>query len=221
MRRQVEDAGLTVSMVTADFHVPLNNERGPYSLQDIVPSLDLAEALGCDLIRVCMKTEDDIEHAQWAADVAAKRNIRLAHQCHTTTLFEQVDRSLDVLQRINRPNFGLIYEPANLMLCGEDYGIGTLQKFQPYLMNVYVQNHAIDPDGPVELETWCLGPRRFRHIPLWEPGGVNFENVMDGLRTIGYDGYVTVHQAYAELMGPDEAAVKSADYLRSLGGIEQ
>jgi hypothetical protein len=38
-----------------------------------------------------------------------------------------------------------------------------------------------------------------------------------GLQTIGYDGFVTVHQAYAELMGPVEATVKSADYLRSLG----
>lgn len=216
MRRLIDDAGLTVSMVTADFDVPLNNERGPNSLRDIGPSLDVAETFDCDLIRVCMKTEDDIRHAQRAADEAAERNIRLAHQCHTTTLFEQVEPSLEVLKRINRPNFGLIYEPANLMLCGEDYGIETLKTFQPYLMNVYVQNHVLDPDGPVELETWCLGPRRFRHIPLWESGGVNFEKVMEALRAIGYDGYVTVHQAYAELMGPDEAAVKSADYLRIL-----
>lgn len=220
MRQDVEDAGLIVSMVTADSDVPLNNDDGPNSLKDIVPSLDVAEALGSDLIRICLKTEDDIEHAKRAADLAADRNIRLAHQCHTTTLFEQVDRSIAVLEQIDRSNFGLIYEPANLMLCGEDYGKSTLQRLLPWLMNVYVQNHAIDPNGPVSLETWCLGVRRFRHIPIWERGGVDFDSVMSGLQTVGYDGYFTIHQAYAELMGPREAAVESATYLRKFECFE-
>ena len=220
MRDEVERAGLRVSMVTADSDVPLNNEHGPDSLKHIGPSLDVAAALGCDLIRVCLKTDADIEHARRAADEAARRGIRLAHQCHTTTLFETVDRSLEVLDRIGRSNFGLIYEPANLMLCGEPYGLETLRRFQPYLMNVYVQNHRIDPAGPVELETWCLGVRRFHHIPIWEPGGVDFPEVIGTLRQIGYDGFVTIHQAYGELMGPREAAVRTAAYLRSLGGIE-
>jgi sugar phosphate isomerase/epimerase len=204
-------------MVTADSDIPLNNESGPNSLRNIIPSLDVAESLGCDLIRVCLKHARDIEHAQRAADVAAGRGIRLAHQCHTTTLFEQVGPSLDVLARINRPNFGLIYEPANLMLCGEPYDETTLRRLRPYLMNVYVQNHRLDPEGPVSLETWCLGVRRFHHIPLWEPGGVDFDAVIRSLNAIGYDGYFTVHQAYAELMGPRDAAVRSAAYLQSFG----
>ena len=220
MRTEVEAAGLSVSMVTADFDVPLNNDDGPNSLRDVRPSLDVAEALGCDLIRVCLKTEPDIELARQAADLAAERGIRLAHQCHTTTLFEQVVRSIEVLQQIDRSNFGLIYEPANLMLCGEPYGREALQKLQPYLMNVYVQNHALDLSGPVELETWCLGPRRFRHIPIWESGGVNFDSVIDGLQAIGYEGCFTVHQAYGEIMGPREAAVESAKYLRSIGKFD-
>ena len=220
MRAQVEQEGLVVSMVTANFDIPLNNEQGPNSLKDIAPSLDVADALGCDLIRICMKTEADIEHAKRAADLAAERNIRLAHQCHTTSLFEEVEPSLERLDKIGRSNFGLIYEPANLMLCNQSYGADTLKKFLPYLMNVYVQNHRLDPQGPVELETWCLGMRRFHHIPIWEQGGVDFDVVMEGLRAIDYDGYFTVHQAYAEIMGPREAAVESARYLRSIGRFE-
>ena len=220
MRSEVEQAGLRVSMVTADSDVPLNNDHGPDSLKNIGPSLDVAESLGCDLIRVCLKTEADIEHARRAADLAADRHIRLAHQCHTTTLFETVDRSLEVLDQIGRSNFGLIYEPANLMICGQSYGVDTLLKFQPHLMNVYVQNHRLDPAGPADLETWCLGVRRFHHIPIWESGGVNFPEVVAALQQIGYEGSITIHQAYAELMGPREAAVETARYFRSLGGID-
>ena len=52
MREIVETKGLHISMVTADFDVPLNNANGPNSLRDIGPSLDVAEALNCNLIRV-------------------------------------------------------------------------------------------------------------------------------------------------------------------------
>ncbi|MEO8499177.1 MAG: sugar phosphate isomerase/epimerase [Planctomycetota bacterium] len=213
---QVEQAGLVVSMVTPDCDIPLNNDNGPNSLRDIGPSLDVASALGCDLIRVCLKREADISFAREAADRAAERGIRLAHQCHTTTLFEQIDRSLEVLQEIDRPNFGLIYEPANLMLCGEPYDVTALRRLWPHLMNAYVQNHRLDPAGPEELETWCRGPVRFHHLPLWEDGGVDFRAAVDGLKAVGYHGYLTVHQHYAHIMGPDDAAVESARYLRSL-----
>jgi sugar phosphate isomerase/epimerase len=217
IREMVDRVGLPISMVTADFDVPVNNNRGPDSLRAIAPSLDVAETLGCDLIRVCLKREEDIPYARRAADEARERNIRLAHQCHTTTIFERVSQCVEVLRAIGRDNFGLIYEPANLMLCGELYDERALRVLRPYVMNVYLQNHRLAPEGPVELETWCLGTRRFHHLPIWETGGVDFDAVMRGLEAIEYQGYVTVHQAYGELMGPEEAASQSARYLQSFG----
>ena len=59
-------------LLRADFNVPLNNDRGPDSLRDIGPSLDVAEALGCDLIRVCLKRREDIPFARQAAERAAR-----------------------------------------------------------------------------------------------------------------------------------------------------
>ena len=110
MRQTVDDAGLTISMVTADFDVPLNNSQGPDSLRDIRPSLNVAQAAGCDLIRVCVKQPADIEYAKKAAEQAADQGIRLAHQCHTSSLFEEVEPMLKVLDQIGAPNFGIIYE---------------------------------------------------------------------------------------------------------------
>lgn len=195
MREVVEAAGLDISMVTADYNVPLNNHHGPDSLRNITPSLDVAAALGADLVRVCLKSPDDIPYAREAADRAAERRIRLAHQCHTSSIFEAVDRMLQVLAEIGRDNFGLIYEPANLMLCGQPYGLETLRRLQPHLMNVYVQNHRLDPAGPVELDTFCRGPVRFHHLAPWDSGGVDFQQVFDALGEIEYDGYFTMHQA--------------------------
>jgi sugar phosphate isomerase/epimerase len=216
VREAVDRVGLAVSMVTADFQVPLNNERGPDSLRDIGPSLNVAEALGCDLIRVCMKKPEDISHAREAARRAIDRGIRLAHQCHTTSLFEQVEPMLEVLDQIGQSNFGLIFEPANLMLCGESYELDTLERLRPHLMNVYVQNHRLDPDGPVSLGTYCRGDVRFHHLPLWETGGVDFANVFQGLKAISFDGYFTIHQAEGihTLDDARQYAARCAEYFR-------
>ena len=166
--------GLGVSMVTGDFPIPENSDEGPGSLRNITPYLDLADGLDCDLLRVCMKTADDVEWARRAADEARERGLRLAHQCHTRSLFETVDESVQVLRAVDRPNFGITYEPANLELCGQDYGAATLQALAPWIFNVYVQNQRLHAGGADRIETWCRGPVPFDQIPLWEEGGIDF-----------------------------------------------
>ncbi len=216
MRRLVDAAGLKVSMVTGDFAVPANNDEGPRCLRHITPYLDLAETFGAGLIRICIKKEEDIVWAQRASDEAKERRIRLAHQSHDASMFETVDGSIDVLKKVGRPNFGIIYEPANWMISAQDYGPATIKRLQPWLMNVYVQNHLLTPNGKASVETWTKGRVKLDHIGLWEKGGVDFDQVFEGLRAIRYSGYVTVHQAFAEIMTPQEAAVKSYRYLKPL-----
>ena len=216
MRQRLDTAGLKVSMVTGDFAVPSNDENGPQGLRQITPYLELAETFGADLIRICMKKEEDIVWAQRAADQARERKIRLAHQSHAASLFETVDGSVQVLKKVGRPNFGIIYEPANWMISQQDYGPATIQKLKPWLMNVYLQNHLLTPRGKAFVETWTRGKVPLDHIGLWEKSGVDFDKVFDGLYAVDYSGYVTVHQAFAEIMTPQAAAVKSYQYLKAL-----
>ena len=213
VRQQLDTLGLSVSMATTDFNVPLNNDAGPSLLHEIDPHLDVAQQLGSNLIRVCMKTDDDIPAAQRAADKARLRGIRLAHQCHTDSLFETVDEIVDVLGRIDRENFGVIYEPANLMLCGQPYDTSTIRKLEPWLMNVYLQNHRLAHDGPEQLMTRVRGRVRYHDIPLWEAGGIDFDAVFRGLETVGYDGPVTVHQTLACADDPHDAAEQCYEFL--------
>lgn len=218
MRRCVEEAGLSISMVTADFNVPLNTEQGPDSLRNIGPSLDVAETVGCTLVRVCLKNRGDIPFARKAAAEAARRGIRLAHQCHTTSLFEEVEPMLGILQEIGQPNFGLIYEPANLLLNGQPYGLETLRAFKPHLMNVYVQNHRLNPVGKEELPTFCRGNVRFDHLDPWTSGGIDFEAVTTALKQIGYEGTFTIHQAQGTQSAKDARtfARQCAEYFAQL-----
>lgn len=212
----IRDRGLKVTMVTGDFPVVYNNDAGPDCLRNIAPYLDLAQALGAPLIRVALKQEADIAAAQHAADEAARTGITLVHQCHTQSLFETVDGIERTLRAIDRPNFGLIYEPANLEICGQDYGPATIQRLAPWIVNVYLQNHALKPDGAVTLNTWCRGPVRFDLLPIHAGHGIDFVRIFDGLRAIGYDGPVTAHQSAQPDEPPVETARQTAKFLRTL-----
>jgi len=216
MATTIRRAGLRVSMVTGDFAVPSNNDQGPDCLRNIAPYLDLAETFGSNLIRICMKKDEDIPWAQSASDAARERQIRLAHQSHCASPFETVSGSVDYLRRVNRPNFGIIYEPANWFISAQDYGPAAIRRIQPWLMNVYVQNHLLRPEGKAFVDTWTRGRVPLDHIGLWDKGGVQFEPIFETLRAIGYSGYVTIHQAFAGIMTVPDAARRSYDYQKPL-----
>ena len=168
-----------------------------------------------------MKSALDIPYAQRAADEAAERGMRLAHQCHTRSLFEQVDLALEVVRRVGRRNFGITYEPANLETCREEYGAATIHRLAPHLFNVYLQNQRAAAEGPETADTWARGPFRFHHVPMWDPSGLDFAAVFAALDELSYDGYVTIHQAFAGLSGAGEAAARSAAYLRTLARFDR
>lgn len=214
--RILAENSLGVSMVTGDFEIVYNNEKGPGCLRRIAPYLELAQSLGAPLIRVALKHVDDIQWAQRAADLAGERGVSLAHQCHTLSLFETVDGIEETLQKIGRPNFGLILEPANLEICGQDYGPATIQRLAPWILNVYLQNQRLHPHGRITLNTWVRGPVSFDILEIHQPGGINFQRVFSGLEAIGYDGPVTVHQSAPEGGSPAESATAAARYLAPL-----
>ena len=217
-RQILNDRGLIVTMITGDFDIVYNNRRGPSCLRNIRPYLDLAEALGSPMIRVCMKQADDVADAQRAADAAAKRGLKIVHQCHVQSLFETPDEIEQRMLEIDRPNFGIIFEAANLEQCGQNYGPPVIRRLAPWIQNVYLQNQRISPAGDITLRTWCNGPVSIDLCEIHEPGGIDFATVFDGLHSVGYDGPVTVHQSAPEdnSVTALDAATQTAVFLRQL-----
>ncbi len=218
VRRILDDRGLHVTMISGDFDIVYNNERGPNCLRNITPYLDLAEALGAPMIRVCIKQQEDIAHAKNAADQAAEKGLKLVHQCHVQSLFETLDDIESRLEEIDRPNFGLIFEAANLEQCGQDYGLSTIKRLAPWIENVYLQNQRISPTGAITLDTWCAGPVSIDLCEIHEQGGIDFVEIFNGLSNIGFDGPVTVHQSAPEdnSLTALGAATPTVDYLKKL-----
>jgi sugar phosphate isomerase/epimerase len=217
-RRILDERSLNVTMISGDFDIVYNNERGPNCLRNITPYLNLADALGAPMIRVCIKQSEDIIHVQNAADAAAQRGLKIVHQCHVQSLFETLDEIEARVREINRPNFGLVFEAANLEQCGQDYGPPAIERLTPWIENVYLQNQRISATGAIRLNTWCNGPVPIDLCEIYEPDGIDFASVFEGLQAIGYDGPLTVHQSAPEdtSLTALDTATQTATFLRQL-----
>ena len=219
-RKILDDRHLKVTMISGDFDIVYNNERGPNCLRNIKPYLDLADALDAPLVRVCIKTQADINAAKHAADQAAERGRTLVHQCHNQSLFETVSDIVSKLREIDRPNFALVFEAANLELCRQDYGIITIRELAPWIQNVYLQNQQIHPGGAITLDTWCGGPVSFDTCEIPDPNGIEFGVIFQALKTIGYDGPITVHQSAPQdgKLNSEESAALTATFIKEKWG---
>ena len=218
--RQMLDAlGLQVSMITGGFDVPANNERAGMALRNIGKHLDVAQALGASLIRVGFKAHTDSPWARRACDAAAERGVRLVHQCHVCSLCETVEMTLQIVREVARENFGLIYEPSNLIACGQDYGGKTIRALAPHLFNVYLQNMWYHADGKNTIETWINGPLTYDLVPFGDSRGVDFRTVFDALAEVRYSGFVTVHHNVANGTDIATGVRDIANYLRTLASF--
>ena len=79
-----------------------------------------------------IKNSDDIFYAKRALDEAKERNLKLLQQTHWGTLAETLDETVTLIKTINRQNFGITFEPANLMACGSDFNKNALNQLLPY-----------------------------------------------------------------------------------------
>lgn len=186
--------GLTVSMVTGDIPLAANNAQATDAIRNIGPYLDLAEALDCRLVRVMTQHESDIALVQRAADIAAKRNLTLAHMTHWGTLIETVEDALRVVHAVNRPNFGVVYEAANTMACTPNFDPEAVRQLVPHLVNVMFQNVHKDPASPIGFRSNRLGQVGLRYVPLADRSVLDAAAMVGTLREAGYDGWLTVHQ---------------------------
>lgn len=243
MARKTRDAGLKVSMVTCDTDQPPNNACSPFALLNITPRLAMAEIFGAKLIRCQIKKPEQLGWAQRACDEAKERGLSIVHLAHPATLFSNVDDAIDCLKKINRPNFGLTYEPVNWMDVPRGYGRDVIKSIAAWIVNVYAQNQRvrkaetnadlsrlIAPPAEASLETCVVAAGRGgarpaarppvaggaapNNLALWEPGGIDFNAVFQGLHEIGYTGYFTVHSRTSQLHTPLDLATRSFAFLK-------
>ena len=183
-----------VSMVTSNIHLAKNDNFSLDNLRNIKPCLDLADKLGTSLVRIMIKNKEDIYFAKKALDEALERGIILTQQTHWGTMAETVQDTLSLVKEISRDNFGITFEPANLMACGSKYDVDALKTLLPYIVNFYFQNIILDQDGNHEFNTFKNGKIKVSYVPLDDHNGISIIPLLNFLKENKYSGWFTVHQ---------------------------
>ena len=194
VRAALNRVGLGVSMVTGDLSLAVNDARATEALRNMTPYLTLAEQMGARLVRVMVHEESDVPAVRRAADEAMERGIGLAQPCHWGSAAETVDESLALVAAVGRTNFGITFEPANLLACGDDAGTEAVRRLAHHIVNVYFQNLRLDPKSKTTFLTRRRGPVGVRYLPIGDPSGIDPRPIVDTLHEVGYSGWFTVHQ---------------------------
>ena len=189
---------MKVSMITSNIHLAKNDELASDILKNITPTLDLAEKLKTSLIRIMIKNSDDIFYAKKALDEAKERNLKLVQQTHWGTLAETLDETVTLIKTINRQNFGITFEPANLMACGSDFNNNALNQLLPHTENFYFQNIILDKKGKHIFPTTHNGDVKVKYVSLDNSKGLNVFSFLDFLKEKKYDKWFTIHQPLLE-----------------------
>ena len=203
---------MKVSMITSNIHLAKNDEFASDILKNITPTLDLAEKLKTSLIRIMIKKSDDIYYAKKALDEAKERNLKLLQQTHWGTLAETLDETVTLIKTINRQNFGITFEPANLMACGSDFNNNALNQLLPHTENFYFQNIILDKKGKHIFPTTHNGDVKVKYVSLDNSKGLNVFSFLDFLKEKKYDKWFTIHQPLLEDQTV-EVAIENASKL--------
>ena len=203
---------MKVSMITSNIHLAKNDELASDILKNITPTLDLAEKLKTSLIRIMIKNSDDIFYAKKALDEAKERNLKLLQQTHWGTLAETLDETVTLIKTINRQNFGITFEPANLMACGSNFNNDALNQLLPYTENFYFQNIILDKKGKHIFPTTHNGDVKVKYVSLDNSKGLNVFSFLDFLKEKKYDKWFTIHQPLLENQTV-EIAIENASKL--------
>ncbi|NLJ35168.1 MAG: sugar phosphate isomerase/epimerase [candidate division WS1 bacterium] len=185
------------------------SEATPEGLDAVRRMAEIARALASPFLRMSCT---DIVWMQQACDIAAEYEVRVVVQIHTNTPLETVEGAIRVAAQVDRPNFGLTYEPANFVLASRDYGQEALEQLGEKLFNVSLQNlkpvEETSGDGIIVHQG-----RGFTRCMPDDPEGVNFAQVFAALKAVDYSGFATLIEPISPVMDNWELA---ETYLRLL-----
>ncbi len=149
----------------------------------------LATHIGC--------LPDDPDHPDYKAVLALVR--RICERCETNgqtfaleTGQEPAAALLAFLRAVDRPNIGINFDPANMILYGSGEPLEALDALKDHLITVHCKDGCW-PETPGE---WG------RETPLGD-GDVGMNRFVDALKAAGYEGPLTIER---EIVGEEQRA---------------
>jgi sugar phosphate isomerase/epimerase len=213
IKRLVDDHGLVVANIAGYAGSYSQTDDTQAQLDDLARQLEMADVLGCTLIRhhAGGPSYDEATETQWrravegmqrAADLASRAGVRLLNELHPNGIVETADSAADFLGRVDRPNVGVVFDPGNMYLAGTPHGAGEVYKLWGRIFHVHVKDclRVSDPTYPTARQ-WRGGLTAFKVLG---EGGVDHLPAFKALAHLGYAGFLSCE---CEIRWPSKEAV--------------
>jgi sugar phosphate isomerase/epimerase len=195
----------------------LGSGTRPEALTQLKQNVDLAVALGANVMRVCAggrrtRPATWAEHKrgllpllQEAADYALANRVTLAVENHVDLLGDEM---LELLTAVSSPALGVCLDTGNNLRMLED-PMPVIEKLAPYTKAVHLKDVTAFRGSPREFGFWPS-------VPLGR-GLIDIPRALRALADAGYDGLLALEIDYLHPdFGDEEQAIgESLSYLRT------
>ena len=163
-----------------------------------------------------IRISGDAATLKQAARLAAPHGIRILYQMHTGGTFETVASAARAVADIAEPNFGVMPEPANLMMAGETFGETMFEALRGHIFGVHVQTLIMRPDAKQSLMLAGGTEIRYERVPYQKNQQTDFPTFFAALRQVGFDGFVNELEPAPAPEQVEATARSAATFLRPM-----
>jgi len=187
-----EGSGLEVSC--------LATYLGVGQLEEVRRAMRAARAMGCPSVRVGAPRydgtrdynelyEETVGNARKVEDLAKEEGVTALLEIHMGNIMPSAGLAHRIVSNFDPEHIGVIYDPGNMVYEGYEQWKMGMELLGDYLRHVHVKNSAwrMDAAGKWKAESAKL-----------EEGIVDWRRVVADLRSVGYDGYLSLED-FSEL----------------------
>ena len=224
IRAMAADNGLDVCLIYTTLGGPLlaGEEQRQKDLGDVDRFLDIADGVGCNMLKVTAGRLKDSDYqdddarivADWlgeACDRAAKHDARIVAEIHFGQYCETVAMARKIIDLTDRPNFGVIHDAGNLHITGDIYGEDSVEVLGDRIFHVHIKDMVHASADDEAAHDYAAG--RFKRA-LLNDGDVDHLPLFRGLQKMGYDGCLSCEASGGD--DPVAVAKHELDEMRTL-----
>jgi sugar phosphate isomerase/epimerase len=130
-----------------------------------------------------------VEGLKPVAEHAEKQGVLLLIEPEPGLLVENADQFLELMQHLDSPAVGLNFDIGHFYCVGDEPA-PTVHRLAPYIRHFHLED---------------IAATRVHHHLVPGEGAVDFASTFRAIRSIGYDGWITI-ELYPYVDNPDEAA---------------
>lgn len=217
IREQGLAHGVEFACLTPYYRNFMDDEATEASLDGYRTACAVAAQLDCPTVRAISGQwpqedhereevfERTVEGTREAGAIAARHGVVLGVETHRGQLAWSATEALEFVEAVDHEAVGVLYDAYWVHVRGEESADEAMEMLAPWIVHVHAKDCARDTDGST-------------HTTLIGAGEMDWEEIIEKLRDIGYDGWISdEYEKFwhpERLPDPEEGMRHNAQVLR-------